>query len=274
MEDFDNLVKVSKWVGLIPIAAYMLVIVILLVITAVYLVGYLYDSIMGNWGVTVGKWTANKIPQVRNNKIIKKFWKLIEPREMYLRYETPLCTYCFSYSAILILSTFVSSKYGFTKQYMIASCVYLIFYFVGMLRRCGYNSDYLNRVLKNNLDFLKLSFLPITFIITIFGFLFTVTGTKIQEFGFVANYFQNVFADITRFSDNTNYITMALHMLVVGLLLIALCYIVSLPIQLVAYFFIQVIQYFREHGKSYKELLKKYKNIWKYIFNDSFKWWF
>lgn len=63
---------------------------------------------------------------------------------------------------------------------IVASALYLLFYFVGMARKCGSDKTYYEKVLDNNMEFLKLSFLPLGFIITVLGFCFTVT--QIQYF--------------------------------------------------------------------------------------------
>ncbi len=192
-------------------------------------------------------------------------YSLLQPKEIYIRYETPLCTYCFSYSAISIICGLVPYKYGNITQYLISSFIYLACYFIGMGRKCGNNLDYYKKVLKNNLDFLKLSFLPMTFLITIFGFLFTVTGYKIQDLHIDSNYIQNAIFKVMDFDKNTDVTIMMIKLILTVIIILVLLYIISLPIQLISYFIISVIYYFREHGNSYFILLKKYTSIVKYL---------
>lgn len=44
---------------------------------------------------------------------------------------------------------------------VVASALYLLLYFVGMARKCGRNEQYYEKILDNNIEFLKLSFLPL-----------------------------------------------------------------------------------------------------------------
>lgn len=249
--------------------AFAVGLLIVLLISIIYFTGYLYDSIVGNLGMKFGTLVLRKIPRAKNIKIVSKMCSLLQPKEIYLRYETPLCTYCFSYSAISILCGLVPYKYGISFQYVISSFIYLACYFIGMGRKCGSDSEYYKKILKNNLDFLKLSFLPMTFLITIFGFAFTVTGFKIQDLHIDTNYIQNTISGVVEFNDNTDVVIMVIKLILIAIILLALLYIISLPIQLISYFVILVIQYFREHGNSYFILLKKYASIVKYLLKQT-----
>lgn len=150
-----------------------------MLISIVYLGGYIYDSILENLLLRIGHYIGRKIPRIKENILMRKIWEKMQSKESYLRYETPLVTYCFSYTAILLIATVLPDKKGI--EVITASILYLIFYFVGMAKRCGSNENYYESVLANNMDFLKLSFLPVGFIITVLGFCFTITGMKIQE---------------------------------------------------------------------------------------------
>ena len=83
--------------------AFAVGLLIILLISIIYFTGYLYDSIVGNLGMKFGTLVLRKIPRAKNIKIVSKVFSMLQPKEIYLRYETPLCTYCFSYSAISIL---------------------------------------------------------------------------------------------------------------------------------------------------------------------------
>jgi hypothetical protein len=250
--------------------AYLIALFIILVITMVYFCGYIYDSIVGNSPLKIGMWIIKKIPQVKKKKLICKAWDALQPKDIYLRYETPLCSYCFSYSSIAIIAEFAIDKYGIDIQYLIAASIYLTCYFIGMYRRCRENSEYYNSVLSNNLSFLKLSFVPITCLITLLGFWFTITGLNVQELNIDPDLLQHIITKIANVKGDTNFIITAFKLMQMGLLLLAMMYVISLPIQIVSYFVILVIQYFREHGKSYKELLRKYISIVKYLLKHCF----
>lgn len=67
------------------------------------------------------------------------------------------------------------------------------------------------------------------------------------------------------FDNNTDVAIMMIKLILTVIILLALLYIISLPIQLISYFIILVIYYVREHGDSYFILLKKYTSIVKYL---------
>lgn len=117
--------------------------------------------------------------------------------------------------------------------------------------------DYYFKVLKNNKDFLKLSFLPMTFIITILGFYFTITGFKVQKIQLRFNEVQNSINQLFNY-NNINLIQILVKSLILMMFILVFLYIVSLPIQAMSYFIIAVIQYFSNYGESYKKTLKKY----------------
>lgn len=150
-----------------------------MLISVVYIVGYVCDSIFGNSFISLGHFISGKDPKIKNISIAEKLWKKIQPKELYLRYETPLFTYCFSYTAISLLALVLPNENG--MGIIVASALYLLVYFIGMARKCGRNEQYYEKILDNNIEFLKLSFLPLGFIITVLGFCFTITGMKVQE---------------------------------------------------------------------------------------------
>lgn len=224
----------------------------------VYLGGYLYDCILGDILLNAGDFWASKCPKIKENQVFQVVWRKLQSKDLYLRYETPLFAFCFSYMAVYIIALILPIETG---EYILASFVYLICYFVGMARRAWKKSEYYDRVLRNNLDFLKLSFLPLAFIITLVGFVFTITGLKIQELPW--NQFE-IFEMLNFWLSNGNessMIYMFIRILILGTMLLFLLYIFSLPLQVVSYFIISVIQYFRAHRKQYMKILKIYWDI-------------
>ena len=111
--------------------------------------GYVYDSIFGNSFIRLGHFIGGKYSKIKNIPIVAKLWRKIQPKELYLRYETPLFAYCFSYMAISLLALILPDENG--MGIIVASALYLLFYFVGMARKCGNNEQYYKKVLDNNI---------------------------------------------------------------------------------------------------------------------------
>lgn len=75
--------------------AFLVGLLIILLISIIYFTEYLYDSIFGNLGMKFVTLVLRKIPRAENIKIVSIICSLLQPKEIYFRYETPLCTYCF-----------------------------------------------------------------------------------------------------------------------------------------------------------------------------------
>ena len=65
-----------------------------------------------------------------------------------------------------------------------------------MAKRYKVNKEEYSKVLDNNMAFLKLSFMPVGFVITFFGFLFTITGVKVQDLNFDSNFIFEIIRNI------------------------------------------------------------------------------
>lgn len=126
---------------------------------------------------------------------------------------------------------------------IVASALYLLFYFVGMARKCGRNEQYYKKILDNNMEFLKLSFLPLGFIITVLGFCFTIMGMKVQELPLDFAIIENTYTSLMNYNDDTNTLMFFLKIIVSGGLILILFYIISLPVQVMSYFIISIINY-------------------------------
>lgn len=234
-----------------------------LLTSVVYIVGYVYDSIFGNFLIRLGHFIGGKYSKIKKIPIVVKLWRKIQSKKLYLRYETPLFTYCFSFTAITLLTLILPDKNG--MGIIVASTLYLLFYFVGMARKCGSNEQYYKKVLDNNMEFLKLSFLPLGFIITVLGFCFTITGMKVQELPLDFTIIENTYTSIMNYNDETDTLMLFLKMIVSGGLILVLFYIISLPLQVISYFVISVINYFRIHKVGYIGLFEKYMGIVVYL---------
>lgn len=230
-----------------------------MLISVVYVFGYIYDSIFGNVLIIIGKFIGERNQKIKSRPLIVKLWEKIQPQKLYIRYETPLFTYCFSYTAISLLTLILPIKNS--VSIIVASALYLLLYFVGMARKCGRNKKYYNNVLDNNLKFLKLSFLPLGFIITVIGFFFTITGAKVQELPFDFTIIEKGYTEFVKFIKDTSDLIIILKLIVLVGMVFILFYVISLPIQVVSYFVISVIKYFRAHKTGYIELFKKFFTI-------------
>lgn len=260
---FELLIKLLL---VLVILVYLVGILFISLVSVVYFVGYAYDAIFGNSLLNMGYYIGCKIPKLKKVFWLKNLWKKIQLKEMYLRYETPLFTYCFSYTAIsfIAIALPIQNRFGI----IFASALYLVFYFAGMSRKCGNDEQYYEKVLTNNMDFLKLSFLPLGFVITVLGFCFTITGMKVQEIPIDFSIIQSIFTNLMNYNDETNILLLLFKMIIVGLMLLMVFYIISLPIQVISYFIISVINYFRKHKKAYVDLFKKYLGIVIYLFRS------
>ena len=246
-----------KLLSLTVIMIFLIGLLFVMLISVVYIAGYVYDSIFGNSFISLGHFISGKYPKIKNIPIVVKLWRKIQPKELYLRYETPLFTYCFSYTAISLLALVLPNENG--MGIIVASALYLLFYFVGMARKCGRNEQYYEKILDNNIEFLKLSFLPLGF---------TITGMKVQELPLDFAIIGNTYASLMNYNDETNTLMLFLKLIVSGGLILILFYVISLPIQVISYFVISVINYFRKHKAGYIGLSKKFLGIVAYFLKN------
>lgn len=239
------------------VLVYLVVFLFILTISLIYTLGYIQDALFGEWLINYVLLFINKISKATKRNILKKFEDYIKPKDMYMRYETPLCTYCFSFSALSIIMG-ILNELGIGYVYVIAILFYIAVYFVGMYRRCHSDMFYY-RILENNLEFLKLSFIPLAFLITVGGFIFTITGYRIQETDL--NYFSMIIQIFTEHDISKGAIGDILYYFKSGIFILLIMYIMSIPMQLISYLVLQVIFYFKKHNKAYKKLFKCYIEI-------------
>ena len=252
---------IGMYIGAIIMLGFCIALLIILFITAVYGIGYLYDSLFGDSLYKLGICIAKKCPNIRKSKILMRVKRAIEPREEFTRYETPLCTYCFSYTAVLILYMLLDSA-GIKYGGLFAFSIYIIIYFVGMHRRYKHNGRY-EVVLKNNIEFLKLSFVPLAFLITVVGFIFTVAGFNLQQVDW--EYFTPIFSSIQENGLLTGFANELWLVIKCSIAILILFYVISIPMQLVSYYIILVIFYFKNHGKAYKKIVDFFLRIMRNI---------
>lgn len=135
MDTLFELLKII--VGLVISIVSLPFLIQLMFSTITYLLGYLYDSIFGDWLIKLAYHIARKCGMLRNKRWFRKIWSLIKPKNTNVRYETPIISYCFSYMAILLMAQIIPGKVNMTGRLLSSMALYIILYFIGMYRRCG-----------------------------------------------------------------------------------------------------------------------------------------
>lgn len=255
MENVIYILKILEILGILIAAIGILItIVFTLGVSIIYTVGYVYDCLFSRLSLRFGHFLGKKCPKIKECRHIVALWRVIQSDKVYWKYESPLFTYCFSYSAILILAQMIPGKEY--EREIIASIIYIVLYFVGMAKQCGNDPQHYQDVLNNNMEFLKLSFLPLGFIITIVGFLVSITGKTIQDISFDYTMIEKIWKWLD-ISVNENSIAMILlKMIVLEIFLWIFLYVISLPLQAISFFCITLINYFRKYKKVYWNQVK------------------
>lgn len=250
--------------NIIILVITIIMLIIELVVPLVFIVCYLYDFIEPLL-LKMGHFIGQKFPEIKNKKIIIGLWKKIQPQYQCMRYETPLVVYCFSFVPLYFIAMILRIK-NEVLSLCSAAILYISVYFFGMIIKYRNKHDILKEVLNNNENFLKLSFLPFTFLITVVGFCFTITGSSIFE---IWDWFSNNLVDIIDWIKNKIHLlkyTSAINALLSMICISILFYFMSLPIQVISYFGIMVIKYFLEYGKTYKTLVKNIVSLIRSLF--------
>lgn len=256
MAEFINLgILLLKLFCVIVVLIIFLIGCLMLFTTMVYLPLYMMD-------VIVGRTLENKLNSIDEDKysgnvlkILKRTKKIFGSQNCYLRYETPLIAYVFSSLAVVMIALIskASSAIGYLASYL----AYLFFYFVGMIRRYASDDEKLGMVLENNKKFLKLSFLPLGFCLTIIGFIFGILGIDIRDLQQYIPYFTDYWARLVSVIQSNEIFNVA--WMFIEMLLIM--YVFSLPMQVIAYFVVEQILYFREFKLPYKNYLARLTEI-------------
>lgn len=260
LEWIENLVVVT--IGCVPL----LLMGMLLMSTAVYTLGYIYDIIFGNWIIKLGHKIGKKYYKIKNVSIIRKIWSLMQPKECYLRYATPVISYCFSYMAVSLLKLFIPTRNA-NISYIEAALVYIILYFVGLKRKYGKNDKKIAEILENNLEFLKVSFWLLGAIITVISLAWTIMGESMDDILALYSIVDNYPTVLSNALESSNAFLQLPEILFSCLMIFILVYIFSVPIQFVSYFMIKLINYFRKYSIGYKKFGKIYLDLIKGIIN-------
>lgn len=81
---FELLIKLMS---LTVIMIFLIGLLFIMLISVVYIAGYVYDSIFGNLFISLGHFISGKYPKIKNISIVEKLWRKIQLKELYLRYE-------------------------------------------------------------------------------------------------------------------------------------------------------------------------------------------
>ena len=181
-----------------------------------------------------------------------------------LKYHLPAFTYCFSAMLIILIGTYSESRFvlfDYRKNDYLALChtillyvgvsaIYVLVFYLGMWRRISHidKGKYYIEILNKHSKFLKLSFIPISFLITLLSVM-TAFGDINISLVMILEFLNNILAGA---KDN---------LLQSSLTFIGLLYIFSIPIQLVALFINATFKYFFEEGKYYKQMCKKFAMV-------------
>lgn len=175
--------------------------------------------------------------------------KLMSNTDIY-RYGIPLYVHLSSGLVILILSSLL--PFGGFISMIIVYIVYTFVYCFGMYNRYYVDKEAYEKVLKVNKDFYSIYIMPASAFVAISGYLATITGVTIKEGSLSVELFylvQNLL------NINSGY---ELPMLIIlsPMLFFLFMYILSLPLQLLIYLSICLIDHMNKSIESYKKINK------------------
>jgi len=196
-----------------------------------------------------------------------------------LRYHLPGFTYYFS-GILLIgvggylenrisLFTYHDNIYLITSYtialYVCISILYVFIFYLGMWRRIGHidKGKYFIKTLGKHRKFLKLSFIPVSFVVTVLGFI-SVFGDINISFILIMRF---VFGVLDGVKQNS---------LLNGIILMIIVYVFSIPVQLLALFINNLFVYVFEEGHYYKQMIIRiskpvYNNLKSILWSEDYK---
>ena len=171
-------------------------------------------------------------------------------------YKVPLITYFSFFSTIGLFVIIIS--------YFSSSIIYLLAFYFGMYRRFKIDTNNIESksIFLDNLSihrqFLNLSFIPLTFVITLIGIISSLKipiNISIYDINSSLNYISNF---MINYLDSSNFWIQLLGFILNLIILIILLYIFTIPLQLIALFINCVFKYFYEHGCYYKDIFQDF----------------
>lgn len=194
-------------------------------------------------------------------RILKK--KTIKNEVTYTRYTTPMIQFLFSFMTIYFIYSIINNFFDSGNNILIISgFIYLTIYFLGMGLKLG-GTDLYNEALDANEDFLRLSFIIPTFLVTMSALIIGIISIedKINEIIKPQNKGEEILGSIIEIINNAYVL---LKNSDIGNLILPILFItvfLSLPIQLISYFLIKIIRHFQRNSNPYKILSKKILRI-------------
>ena len=192
-------------------------------------------------------------------------------------YKVPLITYFSSFTTIgflvglitnihagYISSTHQMNLFVIIISYFSSSIIYLLAFYFGMYRRFKIDTNNIESksIFLDNLSihrqFLNLSFIPLTFVITLIGIISSLKipiNISIYDINSSLNYISNF---MINYLDSSNFWIQLLGFILNLIILIILLYIFKIPLQLIALFINCVFKYFYEHGCYYKDIFQDF----------------
>ncbi|MGW7886415.1 hypothetical protein ACWEW8_06970 [Staphylococcus xylosus] len=212
---------------------------------------------------------------IRDTILGKNMFLFKDTHDKY--YKVPLITYFSSFTIIGLLvglTTAIHADYiSKTHQidlfviiisYLSSSFVYLLAFYFGMYRRFKVDKNNIKNksIFLENLSihrqFLNLSFIPLTFVITVIGIISSLKipiKISIYDFNSSLNYISNI---MINYIDSNNFLILLLGFILNLTILFILLYIFTIPLQLIALFINYVFKYFYEHGRYYKDIFQDF----------------
>ncbi|RHO63777.1 hypothetical protein DW085_17640 [Clostridium sp. AF50-3] len=261
----DKIMEILGWFFK-PLLKMLLTFLMVALTTGIYCGGYVYDAFLGDSLIHFGHFIGKKCPKIKKKDLIQQIWSKIQPKDLYLRYETPLLTYDLCYTTIIVAWLAFDSK-GFWGAIAV-DFLYVFIYLVGMIRRCGRRERYFEKILNHNKEFLTLSFLPLGFLATSLGAAIsilefidptydvkTMALTNLQRVG------EEILTLFLSSHATANALAVLLEIALVMILFFIMCYVLSLPVQLIAYLGLSIINHFNKYKTGYKVLYGTYVKL-------------
>jgi hypothetical protein len=185
----------------------------------------------------------------------------------YLRYFTPFYFFGFSFGGLYFICSLFENNMNQLESYLLACIIYCFIYYLGMYRRLGIMKDKqnYNKAISNNKEFFKYSFNPFSIILSILGIIVSLLSyTEVSNTMKINIDTIKHFLEITVFNFNIDSFSLLNSIAMWGKIVVFI-YLISFPLQIVAYFFLVSIEYIGNYGKPYFSVVKNIINILKKI---------
>lgn len=201
------------------------------------------------------------LPLLYINDIFFSRWLKRYDKKNIVRYDVPLVLYLFSFLPVTFImfaiSDFLAELDSFSNEqlaiadsygltYLVATVLYVIIINLGMYSRLNkVNQSYYLEKLNHHEKFLKLVFLPASFIITVISLITIFKDIEVS------------FTDLFNILDKIFSIRNFTNTLVASMEMFGLVTLMSLPVLLIGYLVNRMFMYFSIYGKYYKLFFDK-----------------